>query len=155
MLGAISHAQVSLESKLLRPPTIAEISIEADLSEEKVLEMLGYRSEPLSLSHPLLDDGAAELGDLVQDPDALLPFDEAALALLPHEIDRLLEPLTPREGEILRLRFGLDTGSPRTLEQVGDRLNVSRERIRQIEARALSKLRHPLLDTGARDLLIS
>ena len=105
----------------------------------EIVEMLGYRSEPLSLSHPLLDDGAAELGDLVQDPTAMLPFDEAALSLLPHEIDRLLAPLTTREGEILRLRFGLDSGSPRTLEQVGDRLNVSRERIRQIEARALSK----------------
>jgi RNA polymerase sigma factor (sigma-70 family) len=155
MLGAVQQAQVSLESTLHRQPTIAELSVEADLSEERVIEMLGYRSEPLSLSHPLLDDGAAELGDLVQDPTALLPFDEAALSLLPHEIERLLAPLTPREGQILRLRFGLDCGAPRTLEQVGDRLNVSRERIRQIEARALSKLRHPVLDTGARDLLIS
>jgi RNA polymerase sigma factor (sigma-70 family) len=155
MLGAIQQAQVLLESRLHRQPTIAELSVESDLPEEKVEEMLGYRSEPLSLSHPLLDDGAAELGDLVQDPTALLPFDEAALSLLPHEIDRLLAPLTTREGEILRLRFGLDRGAPKTLEQVGDRLNVSRERIRQIEARALSKLRHPVLDTGARDLLIS
>ena len=155
MIGALQQAQVTLESRLHRQPTIAEISLEADFSEEKVLELLGYRSEPLSLSHPLLDDGAAELGDLVEDPTALLPFDEAALALLPQEIDRLLAPLTPRESEILRLRFGLDSGDPRTLEQVGNRLNVSRERIRQIEARALSKLRHPVLDTGARDLLIS
>jgi RNA polymerase sigma factor (sigma-70 family) len=155
MIGALQQAQVTLESRLHRQPTIAEISLEADFSEEKVLELLGYRSEPLSLSHPLLDDGAAELGDLVEDPTALLPFDEAALALLPQEIDRLLAPLTPRESEILRLRFGLDSGDPRTLEQVGNRLNVSRERIRQIEARALSKLRHPFLDTGARDLLIS
>ena len=155
MIGALQQAQVTLESRLHRQPTIAEISLEAGFSEEKVLELLGYRSEPLSLSHPLLDDGAAELGDLVEDPTALLPFDEAALALLPEEIDRLLAPLTPRESEILRLRFGLDSGDPRTLEQVGNRLNVSRERIRQIEARALSKLRHPVLDTGARDLLIS
>jgi RNA polymerase sigma factor (sigma-70 family) len=155
MIGALQQAQVTLESRLHRQPTIAEISLEADFSEEKVLELLGYRSEPLSLSHPLLDDGAAELGDLVEDPTALMPFDEAALALLPQEIDRLLAPLTPRESEILRLRFGLDSGDPRTLEQVGNRLNVSRERIRQIEARALSKLRHPVLDTGARDLLIS
>ena len=142
MLGAIQHAQVSLEAKLHRQPTIAELSIEADLSEEKIVEMLGYRSEPLSLSHPLLDDGAAELGDLVQDPTAMLPFDEAALSLLPHEIDRLLAPLTTREGEILRLRFGLDSGSPRTLEQVGDRLNVSRERIRPSTRTLLLHLRH-------------
>ena len=155
MLGALQQAQVTLESRLHRQATIAEISHEVDLSEERVLELLGYRSEPLSLSHPLLDDGAAELGDLVEDPTALMPFDEAALTLLPQEIERLLAPLTPREGEILRLRFGLDSGDPRTLEQVGNRLNVSRERIRQIEARALSKLRHPVLDTGARDLLIS
>ena len=82
MLGAIQHAQVTLESRLHRQPTIAELSVEADLSEERIVEILGYRNEPLSLSHPLLDDGAAELGDLVQDPAALLPFDEAALSML-------------------------------------------------------------------------
>jgi RNA polymerase sigma factor (sigma-70 family) len=155
MLTAIQHSQAMLESKLHRLPTMAELSVEADLPQTKVVEMMGYRSEPLSLSHPLVDEGGAELGDLVQDPTALLPFDEAVLAILPGEIDRLLAPLTAREGEILRLRFGLDRGEPRTLEQVGERLNVSRERIRQIETRALSKLRHPVVDTGARDLLIS
>ena len=153
MLAAVQQAQSSLESRLHRQPTMAEISVEVGISREKVVEMMGYRSEPLSLSHPLVDDGAAELGDLVEDRDAALPFDEVATLLLPGDIDRLLAPLTAREGEILRLRFGLDSDEPRTLEQIGESLNVSRERIRQIETRALLKLRHPVVDTGARDLL--
>ena len=81
------------------------------------------------------------------------PFEVAATALLPEEISRLLAPLDPREREILKLRFGLDRGEPRTLEEVGEHFNLTRERIRQIEARAMSKLRHPSSDTGARDLL--
>ncbi len=153
MLGTVQQAQALLESTLHRQPTMSEIGVEVGLSREKVVEMMGYRSEPLSLSHPLVDDGAAELGDLVEDPSACLPFDEVATSLLPGEIDRLLAPLTEREGEILRLRFGLDHDEPRTLEQIGERLNVSRERIRQIETRALLKLRNPVVDAGARDLL--
>ncbi len=153
MLGVVQQAQAILESRLHRQPTMAEIGVEAGLPREKIVEMMTYRSEPMSLSHPLVDDGAAELGDLVEDPDAPLPFDEVAMSLLPGEIDRLLAPLTSREGEILRLRFGLGRDGPRTLEQIGERLNVSRERIRQIESRALSKLRDPSVDAGARHLL--
>jgi RNA polymerase sigma factor (sigma-70 family) len=153
MLAGVQQAQAILESRLHRQPTMAEIGVEAGLPREKIVEMMTYRSEPLSLSHPLVDDGAAELGDLVEDPDAPLPFDEVAMSLLPGEIDRLLAALTSREGEILRLRFGLGRDGPRTLEQIGERLNVSRERIRQIESRALSKLRDPSVDAGARHLL--
>ena len=94
-----------------------------------------------------------ELGDVVEDRSAESPFEVAATALLPEEIQRLLAPLDEREREILKLRFGLDRGEPRTLEEVGDHFNLTRERIRQIEARAMSKLRHPSSDTGARDLL--
>ena len=97
--------------------------------------------------------GAAELGDVVEDRSAESPFEVAATALLPEEISRLLAPLDEREREILKLRFGLDRGEPRTLEEVGEHFNLTRERIRQIEARAMSKLRHPSSDTGARDLL--
>ena len=110
-------------------------------------------SEPLSLSEPLREDGDAELGDVVEDRSAESPFEVAATALLPDEIARLLAPLDEREREILKLRFGLDRGEPRTLEEVGEHFNLTRERIRQIEARAMSKLRHPSSDTGARDLL--
>jgi RNA polymerase sigma factor (sigma-70 family) len=106
------------------------------------------------LSTPLREDGDAELGDMVEDRGAESPFDAAAISLLPDEIGRLLSPLDEREREILRLRFGLDgKGEPRTLEEVGEHFNLTRERIRQIEARAMSKLRHPSSDTGARDLL--
>ncbi len=108
---------------------------------------------PATLSEPLREDGDAELGDVVEDKTAESPFEMAATSLLPEEIQRLLGPLDEREREILRLRFGLDRGEPRTLEEVGEHFNLTRERIRQIEARAMSKLRHPSSDTGARDLL--
>ena len=114
---------------------------------------LRFAAEPLSLSEPLREDGDAELGDVVEDRSAESPFEVAATALLPEEIQRLLAPLDEREREILKLRFVLDRGEPRTLEEVGDHFNLTRERIRQIEARAMSKLRHPSSDTGARDLL--
>ena len=153
MLASVQQAQGFLESRFHRQPTMAEIGIEVGLPRQKVVEIMAYRSEPLSLSHPLLDDGAAELGDLVEDPGALMPFDEVAMSLLPGEVDRLLDALTDREEEIVRLRFGLSSEEPRTLEEIGERLNVSRERVRQIESRALSKLRNPVVDTGARHLL--
>ena len=123
------------------------------MPEDKLIEALRFRAEPLSLSEPLREDGDAELGDVVEDRSADSPFEVAAVALLPEEIQRLLSPLDEREREILRLRFGLDRGEPRTLEEVGEHFNLTRERIRQIEARAMSKLRHPSSDTGARDLL--
>jgi RNA polymerase sigma factor (sigma-70 family) len=107
------------------------------------------------LSEPLREDGDADLGDVVADSSAVSPFDQAAEALLVGEISRLLAPLDEREATILRLRFGLDRGEPRTLEEVGEHFNLTRERIRQIEARAMSKLRHPSADNGARDLLMT
>ena len=119
----------------------------------RISEALRFAAEPLSLSEPLREDGDAELGDVVEDRSAESPFEVAATALLPEEIQRLLAPLDEREREILKLRFGLDRGEPRTLEEVGEHFNLTRERIRQIEARAMSKLRHPSSDTGARDLL--
>jgi RNA polymerase sigma factor (sigma-70 family) len=154
MLTALQQAQVLLESKLRRQPTLAELGAEVHLPHEKLVEMMRYRTDALSLSQPLGEDGDAELGDVVEDLGAASPFEQAALSLLPDEITRLLAPLTAREGEIIRLRFGLDCGEPRTLEQVGEHFNLTRERIRQIEARAMAKLRHPSSDTGARDLLI-
>ena len=153
-LTALQHAQAVLESKLERSPTLAELGAELDLPLEKLVEVMGYRTDTLSLSQRLAHDGDAELADVVEDRSAASPFDKAALSLLPDEITRLLAPLTAREGEILRLRFGLDRGEPRTLEEVGECFNLTRERIRQIEARAMAKLRHPSSNTGASDLLI-
>ena len=123
------------------------------MPEDKLIEVLRYRSEPLSLSEPLREDGDAELGDMVEDRFAESPFESACASLLPSEIERLFAPLDERERTILTLRFGLDCGEARTLEDVGVVFNLTRERIRQIEARAMSKLRHPSSDTGARELL--
>ena len=152
-LARLQKARSRLELKLGRPATLSELAKEVEMPEDKVTEALRFAAEPLSLSEPLREDGDAELGDVVEDRSAESPFEVAATALLPDEIARLLAPLDEREREILKLRFGLDRGEPRTLEEVGEHFNLTRERIRQIEARAMSKLRHPSSDTGARDLL--
>jgi RNA polymerase sigma factor (sigma-70 family) len=152
-LSRLQKARTRLELKLGRPPTQHELALDLELPEDKIVEALRFALEPLSLSEPLRADGDAELGDVVEDRSADSPFEMAATALLPEEVARLLVPLDEREREILRLRFGLDRGEPRTLEEVGAYFNLTRERIRQIEARAMSKLRHPSSDTGARDLL--
>ena len=152
-LARLQKARSRLELKYGRPPTLSELATEVEMPEDKVTEALRFQSEPLSLSEPLRQDGDAELGDVVEDRSIDSPFDTAATTMLPNEIMRLLSPLDERERDILKLRFGLDRGEPRTLEEVGEHFNLTRERIRQIEARAMSKLRHPSSDTGARDLL--
>ena len=152
-LARLQKARSRLEIKFGRQATLSELSLEVEMPEDKVTEALRFAAEPLSLSEPLREDGDAELGDVVEDRSAESPFETAATALLPEEISRLLAPLDEREREILKLRFGLDRGEPRTLEEVGEHFDLTRERIRQIEARAMSKLRHPSSDTGARDLL--
>ena len=153
VLSRLQKARWRLENKLGRPATLAELAIDLDMPEAKVSEVMRFAADTLSLSEPLREDGDAELGDLVEDRSAESPFDAAAVALLPAEIGRLLSPLDDREREIIQLRFGLDRGEPRTLEEVGAHFNLTRERIRQIEARAMSKLRHPSADSGAQDLL--
>jgi RNA polymerase sigma factor (sigma-70 family) len=152
-LARLQKARTRLEAQLGRPATVAELCVDADLAEDKVIEALRFAAEPLSLSEPFRDDGDAELGDVVEDRGAASPFEVVALALLPAAVNRLLDPLSEREREILRLRYGLDRGEPRTLEEVGEHFHLTRERIRQIEARAMSKLRHPSIEGGARDLL--
>ena len=152
-LTRLQKARARLELRYGRPATLSELAAEVEMPEQKVTEALRFAAEPLSLSEPLREDGDAELGDVVEDRSAESPFEVAATALLPDEIKRLLSPLDEREREILTLRYGLDRGEPRTLEEVGEHFNLTRERIRQIEARAMSKLRHPSSDTGARDLL--
>ena len=152
-LTALQRAYGHLESKLGRSPTQAELAAAVDIPHERLVELLTYRSDPLSLSQPLGTDGDAELGDVVEDRGAATPFEHALTSVMSDEVSRLLAPLSEREAEIIQLRFGLDQGAPRTLEQVGERFNLTRERIRQIEAKAMSKLRHPSSDTSARELL--
>jgi RNA polymerase sigma factor (sigma-70 family) len=152
-LTLLQKGQSRLELKYGRPATLAELARELEMPEAKVTGVLRFAVEPLSLSEPLGEDGHAEIGDVVEDRSAESPFEVAATALLPAALARLLAPLHEREREILRLRFGLDGGEPRTLVEVGEHFKLTSERIRQIEARAMSKLRHPSSDTGARDLL--
>jgi RNA polymerase sigma factor (sigma-70 family) len=153
ILTRIRWSRASLELRLGRQPTLDELAAEADLTHEKLVEALRWRSEPLSLSEPLGDERDSDFGDLVADANAVSPFDYAANSLLSDEVSQLLAPLDEREATIIRMRFGLDQGTPRTLEQIGRHFNLTRERIRQIECKAMSKLRHPCVDTGAHALL--
>ena len=152
-LARLQKAQSRLELKYGRPATLGELAGEVEMPEGKVIEALRFAAVPLSLSAPLGEDGVAEIGDVVEDRAAVSPFEVAAAALLPAALARVLAPLDEREREILTLRFGLDGGEPWTLGAVGEHFNLTSERIRQIEARAMSKLRHPSSDRGARDLL--
>jgi RNA polymerase sigma factor (sigma-70 family) len=153
MLTALLKLRAQLEGSLGRTPTLAELAGEAELPLEKVVEVLRYAVDTVSLDEPVRDDGDAELGDFVEDRNAVAPFDHAATSLLPNEVAKVLSVLDDRERTILTLRFGLDGGGERTLEEVAEHFGLTRERIRQIEARAMSKLRHPSADVGARELL--
>ena len=132
-----------LEAELRRTPTLGEVAAELELPEHDVSVILRRGIDPVSLSEPLSADSDTELADVVADRSAASPVEAAATALLPREVAKLLAPLRAREREILTLRFGLDGGEPRTLEEVGQHFNLTRERIRQLQARAMSKLRHP------------
>jgi RNA polymerase sigma factor (sigma-70 family) len=153
VLVRLQKVRNRMETELGRAPTDLELAGELEMPVDKVREALRFATEPVSLSEPLRDEGETELGDVVEDTSAASPFEVAAAALLPREVARLLTNLEPREREVLRLRYGLDRGEPRTLEEVGEVFGLTRERIRQIEARAMSKLRHPSIEAGARDLL--
>ena len=118
-----------------------------------VVDVMRFAVRPLSLSESLGDDSATELGDLVEDHSQLSPCDAAVLALLPLEVTTLLSALDEREQMIISLRYGLDRGEPRTLEEIGEHFHLTRERIRRIEAKAMSKLRHPANSNSARSLL--
>ena len=143
------RARARLESRLRRTPTHAEVAAELDVPQHVLAAIMVRARTPVSLSVPLSDDGDGELADIVSDPLAPSPFDAAATALLPGEIAKLLVPLTRREREVVTLRFGLDHGESRTLDQVGAYFDLSRERIRQIEVRAMAKLRHASCNNAA------
>jgi len=144
-----------LEGEIGRVPSTEELAEAMQLPAEVVSELLRYATDPISLDTPIGTEGDTELGDIVADLTSATPFEVVAEGLMGEEIEKLLRPLDEREREILRLRYGLDRGDPRTLEEVGDVLHLTRERIRQIERQALSKLRHPSAESGARDLLAS
>lgn len=142
-----------LLQELGREPLPEEIALEMGISEEKVREILKIAQEPVSLETPIGEEEDSHLGDFIPDEDALAPAEAAAFILLKEQLVDVLDTLTPREEKVLRLRFGLDDGRSRTLEEVGREFNVTRERIRQIEAKALRKLRHPSRSKKLKDFL--
>ena len=135
-----------------RDPTPEDIADELGMPVEKVRDILRISQEPVSLETPIGEEEDSHLGDFIPDEDALSPADAAAMTFLKSKVNEVLETLTPREAEVLRLRFGLKDGTPQTLEEVGKAFNVTRERIRQIEAKALRKLRHPSRSKHLKDL---
>ena len=136
-----------------REPRPDEIAREMGISEEKVREIIKVAQEPVSLETPIGEEEDSHLGDFIPDDDAPAPAEVAAFTLLKEQLMEVLDTLTPREEKVLRLRFGLDDGKARTLEEVGREFNVPRERIRQIEAKALRKLRHPSRSKKLKDFL--
>lgn len=142
-----------LLQELGREPTAEEIAKEMDMPPDKVREIQKIAQEPVSLETPIGEEDDSHLGDFIEDQEALAPSDAAAYELLKEQLEDVLDTLTDREENVLRLRFGLDDGRTRTLEEVGKVFGVTRERIRQIEAKALRKLRHPSRSKRLRDFL--
>ncbi len=136
-----------------RDPTAEEIAAVLDMPVEKVREILRVSQEPVSLETPIGEEEDSHLGDFIPDEDAQAPVDAASMALMHEQLTEVLKTLTPREARVLSLRYGLEDGNPKTLEEVGKEFNVTRERIRQIEAKALRKLRHPSRSKKLRDFL--
>ena len=142
-----------LLQELGREPAPEEIAKEMDISVERVREIMKIAQEPVSLETPIGEEEDSHLGDFIEDQDAPAPAEAASFMLLKEQLEDVLQTLTPREEKVLRLRFGLDDGRARTLEEVGQNFGVTRERIRQIEAKALRKLRHPSRSKKLKDFL--
>lgn len=152
-INKLVRYQRQLTQELGREPTPEEIAARMDTTPDKVREILKISQEPISLESPVGEEDDSNLGDFIADEDALSPDEFASNELLKKELNEVLETLTDREERVLRLRFGLDDGRTRTLEEVGKEFGVTRERIRQIEAKALRKLRHPSRSKKLRDFM--
>jgi len=152
-INKLIRIQRQLLQELGREPEIEEIANEMDITPEKVREIMKKSQEPVSLEKPIGEEEDSHLGDFIPDDDAPSPADQAAFTLLKEQLLEVLKGLTAREEKVLRLRFGLDDGRQRTLEEVGREFNVTRERIRQIEAKALRKMRHPSRSKKLREYL--
>ena len=143
----------NLLQQLGREPSPEEIAQEMEISVEKVVEIQKIAQDPVSLETPIGEEEDSHLGDFIQDEDSPAPHDAASYTLLKEQLEEVMNTLTPREAKVLKLRFGLEDGKSRTLEEVGREFNVTRERIRQIEAKALRKLRHPSRSKKLRDYM--
>ncbi|MCG0239093.1 MAG: RNA polymerase sigma factor RpoD [Firmicutes bacterium] len=152
-INKLIRVQRQLVQELGREPTPEEIAAHMDIPVERVREIMKIAQEPVSLETPIGEEEDSHLGDFIEDQDAPAPAEAASYQLLREQLEEVLETLTPREEKVLRLRFGLDDGRARTLEEVGQVFGVTRERIRQIEAKALRKLRHPSRSKKLKDFL--
>ncbi len=152
-INKLIRIQRTLLQDLGRDPAAEEIAQAMSLPVERVREILKISQEPISLETPIGEEEDSHLGDFIEDQEALAPAEAASFTMLKEQLDDVLETLTPRERKVLKLRFGLDDGRPRTLEEVGHEFGVTRERIRQIEAKALRKLRHPSRSKRLKDFI--
>ena len=153
VINKLSRVQRQMLQDLGREPTPDELARELDMPVEKVQEVQKYGREPISLHTPLGEDGDSEFGDLIEDTDAIAPSEAVAFSLLQEQFRQVLETLSPREAGVIKMRYGLEDGQPKTLDDIGRVYGVTRERIRQIESKTMSKLRHPSRSQTLRDFL--
>ncbi len=153
VINKLARVQRQMLQDLGREPTPEELSRELDMPPEKVIEVQKYGREPISLHTPLGEDGDSEFGDLIEDTEAVVPADAVGFTMLQKQLESLLDSLSEREAGVIRMRFGLGDGMPKTLDQIGDTFGVTRERIRQIESKTMAKLRHPSRSQSLRDYL--
>jgi RNA polymerase sigma factor (sigma-70 family) len=142
-LGRVRQVAAMLETQLERSPTHVELAEATGLTSEALMEVFRFGAEPISLDAPLSSEATATVADLITDPSSVSPYEAAAAAMLPDEVSKLLEVLNERDRQVIVLRYGLDQGVPCTLDEIGRHLGVSRERVRQMEARAMAILRKP------------
>jgi RNA polymerase primary sigma factor len=152
-ISRLARARRQMLQDLGREPDAEELAAELDMTPEKVIEMQKYGREPISLHIPLGENGTTELGDLIEDSEAIQPAEAVSFALLQAQVQSVLSTLSDREAGIVSMRFGLTDGQPKTLDQIGKVYGVTRERIRQIESKTMSKLRHPSRSAVLRDYL--
>lgn len=153
IINKLGRVQRELLQQLGREATPEELAEELDITPQKVLEIRQYAREPISLDQTIGDEGDSQLGDFIQDTDAVVAIDAVSFTLLQRQLQSVLDTLHPREAGVMRLRYGLNDGQPRTLDDIGKVYGVTRERIRQIESKTMSKLRHPSRSQALQDYL--
>lgn len=153
VINKLARVQRQMLQDLGREPTPEELGLELDMTPEKVIEVQKYGREPISLHTPLGEDGDSEFGDLIEDSEAVVPADAVGFTLLQEQLHSVLDTLSEREAGVVAMRFGLTDGQPKTLDEIGKVYGVTRERIRQIESKTMSKLRHPSRSQVLRDYL--
>nr|WP_194956256.1 RNA polymerase sigma factor [Aeromicrobium phoceense] len=153
VINKLARVQRQMLQDLGREPTPEELAVELDMTPEKVVEVQKYGREPISLHTPLGEDGDSEFGDLIEDSEAIVPADAVSFTLLQEQLHAVLDTLSERESGVVSMRFGLTDGQPKTLDEIGKVYGVTRERIRQIESKTMSKLRHPSRSQVLRDYL--